>query len=324
LATAGAVPLLSTVAQVLLKTLRDIAGATRETLYPIILYEEGDEGYLNRIGKFRGLEFLMQAGGTALAGWMVYGLHLDDLGYRISLYVAGAVVVVAAGWWFFAFREHPRKRSQRIISLRELASFDLHPNLIVITIGSAIFTFGVVMSHSFILPLFYSDQARFPLMAGWVPLIMVIHRFTIAAPMLVVGNLPIRNYKVWYIGGYIIQGITVAASALLPQFWASAAIFLLHDLVGAGFWSPIQATLIQRYSRDETRGLEVGKVATWSSVGAIVGPLAAGYLASRSIILPMFVSGLLMIVAAIPLFWLNLHLPSPGAETQASRQPARA
>jgi len=147
----------------------------------------------------------------------------------------------------------------------------------------------------------------------------VIHRLTIAIPMLIVGNLKLKNLKAWYINGYIIQGVTVLVSALIPipYVWIAAGVFLLHDLIGAGIWSPIQATLIQRYSRGATRGLEVGKVLTWTSIGSIFGPLLSGYLGIKDVSLPFFISGVLMIVAVIPLFWLNLKMPAPDAESTA-------
>jgi MFS family permease len=81
---------------------------------------------------------------------------------------------------------------------------------------------------------------------------------------------------------------------------------LSHDLIGAGIWSPIQATLIQRFSSDEKRGLDVGKVLAWGSIGAIFGPLIAGNLALISSKLPFFISGILIIIAVTPLLFLKL------------------
>jgi MFS family permease len=113
----------------------------------------------------------------------------------------------------------------------------------------------------------------------------------------------------------------MAACAVVPHFWTSAGIFLLHDLIGAGIWVPIQAMIIQRYSRDHRRGIEVGKVLAWTSTGVILGPLAAGSLlhlgevypslAEVSLTFPFLFSGLLMIVAVIPLLWLKLDQPAP-------------
>jgi MFS family permease len=310
--------------QLVLKTLRETAALTRETIYPIILFEEQRAAFLNYIGKFRGVEYLFQAGGTLVAGLLVARMtagsgitdRLIALGwtqppgaYELLLYLAGAVLVLGGLWWACAFREHPRAGAQRIVSLRELVSFDLHPNLRIILISGIVFTFGLQLSHSFYMPLFFKEQ--YGASAETVALIMVIHRITLALPLLIVGQLRLRNFKRWYIAGLIIQGLTTGAAALMPAVLSSAVFFLLHDLIGAGIWSPIQATLIQRYSRDATRGLEVGKVLAWTSLGSIVGPLAAGFMAEQATWLPFFCSGLFMALAAIPLCWLNLNLPGP-------------
>ena len=109
----------------------------------------------------------------------------------------------------------------------------------------------------------------------------------------------------------------MAACAVVPHFWTSAGIFLLHDLIGAGIWVPIQAMIIQQYSRDDRRGIEVGKVMAWTSTGVIAGPLAAGFLlslgqaypslAKASVTFPFLFSGLFMMVAVIPLLWLRVE-----------------
>jgi hypothetical protein len=293
------------VLQAILKTFRDTAALTRETLYPVVLYEEQQSGFLNLIGKFRGLEYLLQAGGTLLAGIIIAALANPLAGYRVSLYLAGGTLLIAALLWFALFAEHFRPAPQQVISLRELFSIDLHPNLLLLAISGIIFTFGLQISHSFYLPLFFTE--RFGASGAVVSIIMVIHRLTIALPLLIVGNLPLKNLRAWYVGAMLVEGVTMGASALIPHFWTSAGIFLLHDFIGAGIWSPIQATLIQRYSRDARRGLEVGKVLAWSSIGSIAGPLAAGALAASNPVLPFFTSGLFMALSAVPLCWLKLH-----------------
>ncbi len=302
--------------QALLKTLRETAALTRETIHPIIIYEEGDEGFLNRIGKLRGIEFLFQAGGTGLAGVIIARIGAGDNAYRVCLAVAGGVLLLAGMWWIAGFEEHHQPTVSKIISLRDLLNFDLHRNLQLIAIAGIIFTFGVQLSHGFFMVLFFHD--RFNLPDNQVAIIMVIHRLTIALPMLIVGNLKLKNMKGWLISGYIIQGITVLASAVIPHVWIAAAVFLLHDLIGAGIWSPIQTTMIQRYSRNASRGLEVGKVLTWTSIGSIFGPLFSGYFATFDVRLPFFASGVIMVIAVIPLFWLNLKLPAPDAAVDSA------
>jgi len=323
-ATALAAPLPALLWQLVLKTLRETAALTRETIYPIILYEEEREGFLNRIGKFRGLEYFFQAGGTLLAGIIITCIvrqgGTNMAAYQDGLYLAGAVLVLAGLLCAAFFHEHRSSRAQRPISVRELCNFDLHRNLQLLAIAGFIFTFGMQLSHSFYLPLFFAK--RFSQPGSVVFIVMVIHRVTIALPMFILGNLPIKNLRRWYIIGMLLEGITLSASAVIPVFLPAAIVFLLHDFIGSGIWSPIQAALIQRYSRNATRGIEVGKVLAWSSLGGIAGPLVAGIMATHSPVYPFFFSGLFMVLSAIPLLLLNTHAPAP--DEQSVAQPATA
>jgi MFS family permease len=155
------------------------------------------------------------------------------------------------------------------------------------------------------MPLFFkekfsaTDQAVF-----WV---MLIHRITIALPMLFIGNLHVKNLKATYIGAVLFQGFTVAVSALIPNFIAASAVWLLHDFVGAGVWMPIQSTIIQEYSREGARGLDVSKTLAFSSIGGIFGPLLAGYISPFWISGPFFISGVITIMSAVVLFKLSLE-----------------
>ncbi len=180
----------------------------------------------------------------------------------------------------------------------------MHPNLVLIAISGMIFAIGLQMSHSFYMNLFFTE--RFGSTTSFTIWVNVVHRLTLALPLFFVGHFNLKNLKWWYIFGVAFQGLTIAISPFLPNSILSASVYLSHDLIGAGIWSPIQATLIQKFSSDEKRGLDVGKVLAWGSIGAIFGPLIAGKLASESATLPFFVSGLLIIAAVTPLFFLKL------------------
>ena len=101
---------------------------------------------------------------------------------------------------------------------------------------------------------------------------------------------------------------------MLPGAAAATGVWLLHDLIGAGIWAPIQNTIVQQYSRPDSRGLDVGRVAAIGLVGAIFGPFIAGYLAGIWIGGPFFVSGALMVLAAAPLAALRLEPCGPAAQ----------
>jgi MFS family permease len=83
-------------------------------------------------------------------------------------------------------------------------------------------------------------------------------------------------------------------------------VWLLHDLVGAGVWLPIQNQIIQDYTRPEERALEMGKLLAFSGVGGILGTYLSGVLADYNISAPFFVSGVLMVAAAVVLGGLRL------------------
>ena len=298
-------PLLpSLLGQTFFKMIRELGVLTRETLFPVALYENAPQGFLNRIGKFRGMEFLCQGGGTLLAGVVIVLLGAGVATYQLLFFASGLLLIIAALIWQRGFHETVRKTIQPRILVRELFRLDLHHNLRVILISSMIFSLGLQLSHSFFLQLFFIN--RFQVGADTAAWLMVAHRLTIALPMLLIGHLPIRNIRLWYIIAMVVQGATVAASAVLSNFLASATIFLLHDLIGAGIWAPLQASLIQRYSRDASRALDVGKVLAWGSIGGILGPLLAGYLASIDVRFPFLASGIIMGCAALPLCWLSV------------------
>ncbi len=294
--------------QLLLRTLRDAAALTRETVHPIVVYEERATGFLDRIGKFRGWEFSMLALGTLLIYLLLWHYPGRPLfAYQQALYISGGLVVVAAVWLALRFREHPREAPTQRVTLRELLNFDMHPNLKILTLVGVIFAIGNQLSHSFYLPLFFTQH--FHADPRTVMIITIIHRISLGVPMLFVGMLPIKNHRAWYIGTLLLEGGIIAVAAVIPNFLASTAVFLFHDALGAAVWTPIQATLIQHYSRPESRGLEVGKVLAWAGIGAIIGPFATGYLAHLDTRLPFLVSGIFMALAALPLLWFRQYAP---------------
>jgi MFS family permease len=303
--------------QLALRTLRDTAALTRETIHPIVVYEERASGFLDRIGKFRGWEFTMLAFGTLLVYTLLWCFPGHAMtAYQLALYISGGLVVVAALWLALRFKEHPREAPAQAVTLRDLFNFDMHPNLKVLTITGVIFAIGVQLSHSFYLPLFFTKT--FGADPRTVMIITIVHRVSLGVPMFFVGRLRIKNFQAWYIGSLIVEGVVTAVAAVIPHFGASTAVFLLHDALGAAIWTPIQATLIQQYSRPESRGLEVGKVLAWGGLGAIIGPLSAGYLGHADPRLPFLISGIVMALAAVPLLWLNQHAPAPAAVAETA------
>ena len=286
---------------IILKTLWDVGAVTRRIMHPILLYEDNRNKFMDFLGKTRGIEFLFQAGGTLIAL-----VTVASLGYSGNLWLAGAALAFACLLFAPLYREHRSVSSKKGFDIKSILSWrDLSHNLKVIIVAYFIFTIGLRTSHNFIMPLFFkekfgaTDQAVF-----WV---MLIHRITIALPMLFIGNLQVKNLKATYIGAVLFQGFTIAVSAFIPHFIAASAVWLIHDFVGAGVWMPIQGTIIQKYSREGARGLDVSKTLAFSSIGGIFGPLLAGYISSFWISGPFFISGVITITSAFVLFKLSLE-----------------
>jgi MFS transporter, DHA1 family, tetracycline resistance protein len=296
-----------------LKTLREAMLLTRETVHPVILYEESRGQFVSYLGKTRGFEFLFQAAGTiisgaTLGGAVMLGIVLPALGTGGNLKLGGLFCAAAFLIFWLIFRESwaPHQKIGSVIGLRELLSFDLHRNLKVLAVSMLIFNIGLTTSHAFVMSLFFPEKFGVTLgVASWV---MVGHRLTIALPLLLAGTLVKRNLKAVYIWTLAVEGAVLSASALLPNFYAAAGVWLLHDLIGAGVWVPIQGLIIQEHTRPETRALEMGKVLAFAGLGTIIGPLLSGVLYERvNISAPFFASGLLMTLAAFALIPLRLE-----------------
>jgi MFS family permease len=288
----------------LLKTGREVALLLRETVHPILLYVEDKGRFRDTIGKTRGLEYLFLAGGTALAG-----VSMRFWGNGSSLVLGGLILLVAGGLLQIGLRDRPAAR-EGAAERGAWWRWDLAPNLKVITVSTFLFNMGLTTSHSFIMPLFFSR--KFDASAQVVSVIMVLHRLTLALPMLVAGRLPFRNLKAAYLLTLASEGVFISAGGLLPWFLPAAAVWLLHDLVGAGVWIPIQNEIIQRHCREAVRGLDLSKTLALSSVGGAFGPLLAGQVADYSISAPFIISGVLVFLGALVLFRLRLE-PEPRA-----------
>lgn len=290
----------------LLKTGREVAFLLRETVHPILLYVEDRGRFRDALGRTRGLEYLCLAAGTVLAG-----VSMARWGNGNSLILSGAILLGTGVILQGGLQDRPASRGGPSSS-PAWWRWDLAPNLKVITLSTFLFNIGLTTSHSFIMPLFFSS--KFGVSEQVVSVIMVIHRLTLALPLLVAGKLPFRDLKAAYIGTLAWEGIFISAGGLLPWFLPAAGVWLLHDLVGAGVWIPIQNEIIQRYCRDAVRGLDLSKTLALSSVGGAFGPLLAGYLADQSIGAPFVVSGGLVFLGALVLFRLRLGEDPPADE----------
>jgi MFS family permease len=308
----------SVLAQGVLKTMREAMSLTRDTLHPMILYEESRGQFMKLMGKTRGWEFMFQAVGTVISGLTLARLHTGG-----NLLLAAGMTAVGFLVFWSLFREGwmPHQKLAKT-TLRTLTSFTIHRNLKIITISVFIFNVGLTTSHCFIMPLFFSE--KFHVSRETVAWVMVGHRLTIAIPLLLVGTMTLRNLKGAYIVALILEGVIQASAALVPTFGWATGVWLLHDFLGAGVWIPVQNLIIQEYTRPESRALEVGKILAFGGIGTIIGPFLAGFLSQRvNISAPYFVSGIGMILCVVPLFWLKLDA-GLGREEPPVPEQARA
>lgn len=294
---------------ILLKTLREVGVLARDTAHPLLLYAEGRGRFVDFIGKTRGVEFFFLAVGTWIAG-----MGISTLGDRSSLWLGAGALALAVLLMGLGVRSPKPGGAHKTVGLRTLLNFDLPRNLRVIMVANFIFSVGLSTSHSFIMPLFFSQ--KFGESAATVSTVMTIHRLTSVLPLLLVGYLNLKHYKAVFIATVFLEGIAISAGALIPDFFWAAAIWLLHDLVGAGVWIPIQSAIIQDACREESRGLDLSKTLAFSALGGAIGPILAGFLADVSISAPFLVSGLLVALSAGVLTALRLR-PGLGQEEAA-------
>ncbi len=293
----------SVAGQAALKTLREAMFITRETLHPVVVYEEGQRRFLDFMGKTRGMEFFFQAGGVLLAGAVI-----SAVGTRGNLLLAGTLMAVGlAGFWAL-YRERGREGEATPTGgrLRDLFSWDMHRNLKVITVSFFIFNIGMWTSHSFIMPLFFSEKFGVsPYAVSWV---LMLHRLTAVVPLMLIGRLHLRYLKAAYMLAWLVEGLILSGSALISGFHLAAAVWLLHDLIGAGIWIPVQNLIIQDHTRPDRRALELGKIQAYGGIGTIIGPWLAGVLSDHiGVSAPFFVGGLFISAAGLSLVPLRLQ-----------------
>ncbi len=284
--------------QAVLKSVREAGVMVFDSMYQLALHDESRTHYLDRMGKTRGLQYLAEALGTFATGLLlVRAAYTGSFRLSAALFCLGLIVFV----WGYRPRNNltPPASPQ---SLSDVFALDLPRPLVVLTVFGFIFTLGLSISHCFVMQLFWSRQfgASMPL----IGIILMLHRLTIALPMLFVGWAVKKRLKEIFIIFVSLEGLALLASGLIPGFLSVAIVWLTHDLFGAGVWVPIQSTLIQRYAREETRGRDVSKVYAIGSLGWIFGPLIAGAIFEHWYGGPFVLSGIIGILSALVLFRL--------------------
>jgi len=278
-----------------LKSLREASAMVQESIHSVALFESSKKKFLDFIGKTTGVQWVFHGMGALVAG-----ILLLWFGYRSTFFFTASLLFIAFFLFSLFFKEPEIQKTQQAhTSIISLYAVDFSRPLMIITLSNFVFMIGMGCSHSFVTPLFFTD--KFAVSRQAVSIIMALHRFLLGAPMIfsawfIKEEMNLKRLYMWFI---FIEGLALSASALIPNFLITTAVWLAHDCVGAAFWVPVQKTLIQKYSRPESRAYDVSKVAAFSTLGLIAGPLIAGFLSPLSISAPFFISGIIMMLSAL-------------------------
>jgi predicted MFS family arabinose efflux permease len=161
-----------------------------------------------------------------------------------------------------------------------------------------------------VLQLYWTE--RFDVGTGTVGILLMLHRVAMGVPLFFVGLAIKRRLKESFIIFLVLEGIALCVTVFVPSFLPAALIWLIHDLFGAGIWLPVQSALIQRFSREQSRGRDLSLVFAVQSLGWIFGPVIAGSVFRHWLGGPYFLSGVLIILAGLVL------LPLPGDDRKAA------
>ena len=268
-----------------LKMVRDAAGVVRDAMRSLAIYEASGARFVRWIGRAIGSEFFFQAVGAVTAGWLITMMGWSWT-FGVSAVLAAAATVTV--WRWFS-EDAPRAREAGSVAGEDEGvvrwlGMGLPPNLWVLTASSFVFNVGLTMSHSFYLLLFFKDKFAFsiPVLGA----LQMCHRFSLGIPMMIAGQWMDRpglrrHYRAIFIVSMAVQGGCLSLTAILPSALLACGFFILHDILGATFFSPIQADFLQRWARPAFRGRDVALATGLGSLGSIFGPLVAGFLLDR-------------------------------------------
>ena len=306
--------------QLSFKTVREGAVTVRETMHPLLIYENMKSRFTDVLAKSRSVDFLGQSAGKLAGGPLVAVVLIAGMsGGNFTLLLAGGLVLAGAVFFHFGFRETGfRPGVRQRLSVGMLFPFGLPRELVLVAVAGFVFNFGLFISHTFVLSTWFVD--KFAATHGQNGLILALHRLSLGLPLFFSGGVflarPRWNLKPIYIVSIVGEGLLITASALVPRsfFLVAVAVWLFHDVVGAGIWTPIQEYTMQRFAREGSRGLDVSRVQAFSSMGRVFGPIATSGLiwlfpmtsakGETYSDAPWLVSGIIVALSVVPLLFL--------------------
>ncbi len=281
------------------KSLREIALTIRETLQPVIVYEVDRKNFLNFIGKMDGIWFFLSGIGIFFAGFTI-----TKIGTSNSILISSIPSLLGFFLFYYLFKENSNNLEKNRKEFAPSVIFEKiqNPTLKKLVVSGFLIDFGVFISHSFFIPLFFLK--KFSVSPFLVSIVLALHSLSLGLPLLITGKIIKNFHKKFFLFGTIVEGITISLTVFMPNFILSCVMFLLHDFFGASLWQPIYNSYIQKFSRETKRGKDTSIVFAYKSIGKILSPILAGYLASFNINYPFFFSGLVIIFAFIPILTL--------------------
>ena len=316
-----AAPMLSSkFMQGVLKGSREISALVRETMHSVLLYERSAKKFMGSIGITRGAEFTCHGIGSLIGGWLLVAATSagSQPNYKAPLLFSAGILllstVVFIGF-FKARRVAPQPGNEKVTSLRALLPVGLSPKLWLLIAFGFTFYVGLWATHCHVMVLFFKEMLSESLQLGTtdmimgVAIIMAIHRIVAGLPMMIVGPRLRTNLKGLFIIFVFCEGAALAGAPFIPNPWIAIAVWLTHDLLGAGIWSPIYNEYIQKHARPESRAADVSKVQGLSQLGGVVGPLLASALDNveighYSVGAPFVVGGIIIMLSAFILLKL--------------------
>lgn len=205
--------------QVVLRSLREIARAVKETLQQLLIFDKWKESFRHLSAWIGGADFTFQGIGILLGGFL-----LIKIGYKYSFIIPGAIVVLVCLLFLFKFKEsYIPLKTQKVLSGDNVLATDsfywsspfqhrLPRPLVLMAVSGFILGTGVSMSHSFMAPLFFLN--KFAISPAWVAIILAFHRLSFGLPMIMAGKIVKWNLKRTIIIFVLLQGIFVSLTAV--------------------------------------------------------------------------------------------------------------
>jgi len=330
----AATPLVPHVAYLtVLKTLQQACTSLSRSLRGVLVYESVKVERFTRVfGQVVGLETTCHTLGFACVGFAGIGTGAA-LSYRGLFLIGGAALAAAAILFAVLFREVRVSAPTEVVrlSLRTLFAFDLHHKLYLIIAAGFIIGVGFGISHA-VWMLYFRRQLEGPwagdlagfdawlravwprLAAVWtggeqgaqfalISLIAILHRLMMGVPMFFLAPLLTRRFKGLYVAAMAVQGLVIAAPAVVDwttgSFLLVTVAWVIHDMLGASVWVPIQERFIQQYSRPQRRAADVAKAKALMALGLVLGVALAGPVMAVDPALPFFVGGGLISLASL-------------------------